>query len=155
MAHEGTGATALRSADWLTACMSDERQRGIAQFQMPSESSCCGQRVWLRRCRCARLVDVPGEKLPSAATGALQEYLRSRIAPQVPSPPPPSLPLADWSADMAQNTCFYQASVSRLRLLDDRSRALRIREVKFGNVRHLVNCICRQHHSHRCSTLSA
>lgn len=30
------------------------------------------------------LVDVPGEKLPSAATGALHEYLSSQIAPQVP-----------------------------------------------------------------------
>mmetsp|Transcript_2009 Transcript_2009/g.5981 ORF Transcript_2009/g.5981 Transcript_2009/m.5981 type:complete len:524 (-) Transcript_2009:1883-3454(-) len=30
------------------------------------------------------LVDVPGEKLPSAATGALQVYLRSQVAPQVP-----------------------------------------------------------------------
>ncbi len=29
------------------------------------------------------LVDVPGEKLPSAATGALQDYLRSQVAPQV------------------------------------------------------------------------
>lgn len=30
------------------------------------------------------LVDVPGEKLPSAATGDLQEYLRTFVAPQVP-----------------------------------------------------------------------
>lgn len=29
------------------------------------------------------LVDVPGEKLPSAASGALQEYLRSQVGPQV------------------------------------------------------------------------
>ena len=33
------------------------------------------------------LVDVPGEKLPSAATGELAEYLRTTVAPQVqPSP---------------------------------------------------------------------
>ena len=29
-------------------------------------------------------MDVPGEKLPSAVSGALQEYLRSTVAPQVP-----------------------------------------------------------------------
>jgi Squalene epoxidase len=32
------------------------------------------------------LVDVPGEKLPSAATGALQEYLRTKVGPQVGHP---------------------------------------------------------------------
>ena len=36
----------------------------------------------LLQVRC--LVDVPGEKLPSAVSGALQEYLRSTVAPQVP-----------------------------------------------------------------------
>ena len=30
------------------------------------------------------LVDVPGDKLPSVATGALASYLRESIAPQVP-----------------------------------------------------------------------
>ena len=37
----------------------------------------------LPQVRC--LVDVPGEKLPSAVSGALQEYLRSTVAPQVPA----------------------------------------------------------------------
>ena len=33
------------------------------------------------------LVDVPGDKLPSAATGELAAYLRTTVAPQVqPSP---------------------------------------------------------------------
>ena len=36
----------------------------------------------LLQVRC--LVDVPGERLPSAVSGALQEYLRSTVAPQVP-----------------------------------------------------------------------
>lgn len=30
------------------------------------------------------LVDVPGDKLPSVATGALAAYLRTTVAPQVP-----------------------------------------------------------------------
>lgn len=38
------------------------------------------------RAQVRTLVDVPGEKLPSAATGALQDYLRSTIAPQVGAP---------------------------------------------------------------------
>eukprot|EP00891_Asterochloris_glomerata_P002286 jgi/Astpho2/2286/fgenesh1_pm.00040_%23_43_t len=35
-------------------------------------------------CEVRCLVDVPGERLPSAVSGALQEYLRSTVAPQVP-----------------------------------------------------------------------
>lgn len=30
------------------------------------------------------LVDVPGEKLPSAASGDLQRYMESTVAPQIP-----------------------------------------------------------------------
>lgn len=30
------------------------------------------------------LVDVPGEKLPSAASGELRRYMESTVAPQVP-----------------------------------------------------------------------
>ena len=36
------------------------------------------------------LVDVPGEKLPSASTGELRDYLVNVVAPQVPSQPAPS-----------------------------------------------------------------
>ena len=42
---------------------------------------------WQVRC----LVDVPGDKLPSAAKGELAAYLRTTVAPQVP-PSPASSP---------------------------------------------------------------
>jgi Squalene epoxidase len=42
-----------------------------------------GARLTLHVLQVRTLVDVPGEKLPSAATGALQEYLRTQVGPQV------------------------------------------------------------------------
>lgn len=43
----------------------------------------CTAQLTLHGVQVRTLVDVPGEKLPSAATGALQEYLRTQVGPQV------------------------------------------------------------------------
>ncbi len=54
--------------------------RVVVQDVLPCDDTYHGRQV-----RC--LVDVPGEKLPSAATGELAAYLRGTVAPQVGAHP--------------------------------------------------------------------
>lgn len=58
---------------------------------------------WVRQVRC--LVDVPGEKLPSAASGDLQRYMETTVAPQVPEQLRPAFlaALADGRVRSMQN----------------------------------------------------
>ena len=61
------------------------------------------------------LVDVPGEKLPSAATGALQDYMRTIIAPQAcrskSTLASPVLPHATWAGRHIAQTPLQRAGL--------------------------------------------
>ena len=62
-------------------------------------------------------MDVPGGKLPSSATGALQEYLRSTIAPQVPahllaSVPSQAVPSSVAAADFGSSCACGDSKIT-------------------------------------------